>query len=158
MVHHRNYPLFLPLTLTLGPGSTSFVLCTCEICSCCDKRFRRCIYKKIQYLTLLLPTTQGCPVPSTSWDIYIYAHAKFEVAKSNGFAMHLQENISFVAQYPLQHVTYSPALRLTVWKKMHLQGNTLFDLGDKVKQNVAQYPLHRVNYAPVKFKVAASNG
>ena len=43
---------------------------------------------------------------------------------------------------------------------MHLQENTLFDLGlgVKVTQNVTQYPLHHVIYAPTKFEVATFNG
>ena len=42
---------------------------------------------------------------------------------------------------------------------MHLQENTFFDLGVKVKVKwkVAQYSLHHVNYASVRFQVAASN-
>ena len=39
--------------------------------------------------------------------------------------------------------------------EMHLQENTLFDLG---VQNVAQYTLHPVTYAQVKFKVATTKG
>ena len=41
---------------------------------------------------------------------------------------------------------------------MHLQENTLFDLGVKVTQNIAQYTLHLVIYAPAKFEGAMSNG
>ena len=37
---------------------------------------------------------------------------------------------------------------------MHLQENTLFDLGIKVTQNVAHYPLHYVTYSGTKFEVA----
>ena len=42
--------------------------------------------------------------------------------------------------------------------EMHLQENTVFDLGIKVTQDVAQYPLHHVTYTHVKFEVATSNG
>ena len=45
-----------------------------------------------------------------------------------------------------------------VYEEMHLQENTLFDLGVKVTRNVAQYPLHHVIYASTKFEVATSNG
>ena len=47
-----------------------------------------------------------------------------------------------------------------VYKKMHVQENTLFDLdlGVKVTRNVTQYPLHHVIYASTKFEVATSNG
>ena len=41
---------------------------------------------------------------------------------------------------------------------MHLQENTLFDLGVKVTQNVAQCPLHRLTYAPTEFEVTVSKG
>ena len=41
---------------------------------------------------------------------------------------------------------------------MHLQENTLFDLGVKVTGNVGQYPLYHVTYASVKFEVAMSKG
>ena len=40
---------------------------------------------------------------------------------------------------------------------MHVQENSIFDLGYKVKQNVAQYPLHHVTYSATKFEVAMSN-
>ena len=52
---------------------------------------------------------------------------------------------------------------------MHLQENTLFDLGVKVTrnvaqyprhhvtQNVAQYPRHHVTYATAKFDFATSH-
>ena len=39
---------------------------------------------------------------------------------------------------------------------MHLQENSIFDLGVKVTQNVAQYPLHHVTYSATKFEVATS--
>ena len=47
-----------------------------------------------------------------------------------------------------------------VKEKMHLQENTLFDLGLglKVTQNFAQYPWHHVTYAPAKFDIATSHG
>ena len=41
---------------------------------------------------------------------------------------------------------------------MHLQENTLLDLGVKVTLNVVQYPLHHMSYVHVKFEVAMSNG
>ena len=45
-----------------------------------------------------------------------------------------------------------------VKEKMHLQENTLFDLGVKVTQNIAQYPVRYVTYAPAKFDIATSHG
>ena len=44
-----------------------------------------------------------------------------------------------------------------VKKKMHLQENTLFNLGVKVTRKVAQYHLHHVTYSATKFEVATSN-
>ena len=43
-------------------------------------------------------------------------------------------------------------------KEMHIQENTLFNLGVKFKQNIAQYPQHHVTYSGTKFEVATSNG
>ena len=84
-----------PLTLTLGSRShkiwsltltqdtkccpvpsTLYDLFSNKVWSCYVKRFRRrCIYKKIQYLTLDLGGqghTKCCPVPSTSCDLFSY--------------------------------------------------------------------------------------
>ena len=36
---------------------------------------------------------------------------------------------------------------------MHLQENTIFDLGVKVTRNAVQYPLHHVTYVAAKFEV-----
>ena len=47
---------------------------------------------------------------------------------------------------------------LNVKEEMHLNENTIFDLGVKVTQDVAQYPLHHVTYSDTKFEVATSNG
>ena len=43
-------------------------------------------------------------------------------------------------------------------KEMHIQENTLFNLGVKFTKNIAQYPLHHVTYSGTKFEVATSNG
>ena len=39
-------------------------------------------------------------------------------------------------------------------EQMHLQENTVFDLGFKVTQDVSQHPLHHVTYAFAKFDSA----
>ena len=46
-----------------------------------------------------------------------------------------------------------------VYKKMHLQENTLYDLdrGVRVTQNVAQYTLHHVTYSLTTLEAATSN-
>ena len=44
-------------------------------------------------------------------------------------------------------------LHPTVKEKVHLKGNTLFDLRVNVTQNVAQCSLHHVAYAPTEFEV-----
>ena len=56
------------------------------------------------------------------------------------------------------HLQCLKLLRPTVKEQMHLQENTVFDLGVKVTQDVAQYFLHYVTYAPAKFEFATSNG
>ena len=45
-----------------------------------------------------------------------------------------------------------------IWEDMHLQVNTLFDLGLEVTQNVAQYPLHHAAYSGSTFAATTSNG
>ena len=42
-------------------------------------------------------------------------------------------------------------------EEMHLQENTLFDLGVKVTRHVAQYPLHHLTYSATKFEATTSN-
>ena len=54
-----------------------------------------------------------------------------------------------------------PSLKLprtTVLEDMHLQENSLFNLGIgvNVTQNDSLYPLHHVTYMPAKFEVATS--
>ena len=90
---------------------------------------RRCIYKKIHYLTLFLGSRSHKMLPDTL-DIMWPNHQQ-----------------SLILLHP------------TVEEKMHLQENTLFDLDlwVKVTRNVAQCPLHHVTYAPTEFKVAMSN-
>ena len=72
-----------------------------------------------------------------------------------------------VAKYHPHHVTYAPVnlkmLCPMVQEKIHLQENTLFDLGVfdldskvKVTWSVAYYPQHHVTYAQAKFEVASS--
>ena len=105
-------------------------LCTCEVWSWYVQWFgRRCIYKKIHYLTL----------GSRS-------HRSHEV-------LHSTLNI----MWPM-HMKNLKLLLQKVYVEMRLQENTLFDLGVKVTQNVDQYPLHYVIYASTKFEVATSNG
>ena len=65
------------LTLPWGSGShcpirsTLCHLWTCKVWSCCVQQFRRCIYKKIHFLTIDIGTRshETFPVPSTSCDI-----------------------------------------------------------------------------------------
>ena len=56
------------------------------------------------------------------------------------------------------HMKSLKVLRPTVWEEMHLQENTLFDLGFKVTQEEAMYPLHHVTYVRAQYEVATSNG
>ena len=41
---------------------------------------------------------------------------------------------------------------------MHLQENSIFDLGVKVTRNIAQYSLLHVTYSATKLEVARSKG
>ena len=95
---------------------------------------RRCIYKKIQYLTFDLEfgvkVTQNvaqCPLHYVT-----YALTEFEV-------------------------TYLKSLRRSIYTKNQY---LTFDLefGVKVTRNVAQYPLHHVTYSATKFEVTNSKG
>ena len=56
------------------------------------------------------------------------------------------------------HLQRLKLLRLTVKGQMHLQENTVFDLGVNVIRDVAQHPLHHVTYAFTNFDVATYNG
>ena len=116
--------------------SKSYDLCTCKIWNCYVQQFRRrCIYKKVHYLTL-------------TWR-----------SRSNNV---LSCKCIF-AQCPLHHVTYAPTeFEVTTSKALGGEAftrNSIFDLdlGVKVTQNVAQYPLHHVNHPATKFEVARSN-
>ena len=64
-----------------------------------------------------------------------YVPTKFEVAMSNSLRDEFTRNVS---QYPPYHVTYVPAKFEVAMSKvkedMHLQKNTLLDLGLKVTQ------------------------
>ena len=122
---HQGHTICCPIP------STSCDLCTCKVCSCYILQFRRrCIYKKIHYLTLTLGLRSYEVLPST---LYI--------------------------MWPI-HLQSLKVLCPRVKEEMHLQENTLFDLDlwVKVPGNVAQYPLHPATYVPVKFEVNTSNG
>ena len=89
----------------------------------------RCIYMKIQYLTLTLGQghTECCPATSTSYDLCTCKVWSCYVQRFG---------------------------RICINKKIHY---LTFDLGVKVTQNVAHYPLHHVTYAATKLEVATSN-
>ena len=108
---------------------TSCDLCTSKVWCCYIPWLRRrCIYKKIHYLTLTLGSRSHKMLPSTL-DIM--------------WPMNQQ---SLILLHP------------TVEEKMHLQENTLNDLDHQVKvtRNVAQCPLHHVTYAPTESEVTTS--
>ena len=94
---------------------------------------RRCITKKIYYLTLT-PRSRG----------------------SRSHKM-LPSTLDFI--WPM-HQHSLMLLHPMVKERMHLWDNTLFELDPKVKftQNVAQYPRQHVIYAPAKFDIATSYG
>ena len=65
--------------------STSCELGTLKVISCYVKQFRRrCIYKKIHYLSFDLGVKVTRNIAQYPLHNVIYAYAKFEVAKSNG--------------------------------------------------------------------------
>ena len=97
--------------------STSCALRTCKVWNCYSQWLRRCIYKKIHYLTL--PQGQGgqghtkrCPIPLTSCDLctsnvwcrFIPRLRRICIYKKI-YYLTLTWN---VAQCPLHHVTYAP--------------------------------------------------
>ena len=103
-----------------------------------------------------------------------YASAKFEVAMSNGLGGNAFTRNIWFDQRSRSHEAL-PSTPCDLWtlqslkflqpifKVLHLQENTLFDLDPKVKgikvtQNVAKYPRHHVTYEPAKFDVATSYG
>ena len=154
-------------TICCPVPSTSCDLCTSKVWCCYIPWFRRrCIYKKIHYLTLVSWSHKILPsIIDIMWPMHqqslMLLHPTVKEKK------HLQENTLFdldlgvkvtwnVVQCPLHHVTYAPTEF-----EMHLQENSLLDLwpwGVKVTQNVAQYPLHHVIFSATKFEVTMSNG
>ena len=113
--------------------STSCDLCTCKVWSLYGQWLRRCITKKIHYLTLT-PMSRG-----------IRSHKMLPSTLDIMWPMHQQ---SLIWLHP------------RIKEKMHLQENTSFDLDlwVKVTQNVAQCPLHHVTYARTEFVVTTSKG
>ena len=110
-------------------SSTSCDLCTSKVWCCYIPWLRkRCIYKIIHYLTLILGSRSYKMSPSTL-DIMWHMHQQ-----------------SLILLHPM------------VKENMHLQENTLFDidLRFKVTRNVAQCPLHHVTYASTEFEVTTS--
>ena len=107
--------------------STFCDLCTSKVLYCYIPRLRRkCIYKKIHYLTLtfrvkITRNVAQCPLHHVT-----YAHTEFEVTTAKGFgreAFKRKINIQYVAQYPLHHVTY-PATKFEVATSIRLGGDT----------------------------------
>ena len=158
--------------------STSCDLCTSKVWCCYIPWLRRrCIYKKVHYLTLTLGSRSHKILPSTldiMWPMHqqslILLHPtveeKMHLQKYTLNDLNLQVKVTWkVAQCPLHHVTYAPTVwsyyvksfrRRSIYKKIQYLTFDL-DLGVKVTRNVAQYPLHHVTYPATKFEVATSN-
>ena len=161
--------------------STSRDPCTCIVWSCYLKRFwRRCIYKKILYMTfdldLGVKITQN--VAQYSLHHVTYAATKFEVAKSNGLVGDAFARKFIIWPLPLILGNQGPTkcspvpstsrdlctcivwscnverfgMRCIFKKTVYMT----FDLGVKITQNVAQNSLHHVTYAATKFEVTTS--
>ena len=93
---------------------------------------RRCVYKKIHYLTLTLRSRSHKILPSALYINHVtYAPTEFNVTTSKGLG-----GDAFTRKF--KYLT--------------------FDLGVKVTRNIAQYPLHHVTYSATKFEVVTSNG
>ena len=156
--------------------STSCDLCTCTVWSCYGQWLRRCITKKIHYLTLT-PRSRGSMsykmFPSTL-DIMWPMHQQCVILLRWLRRRHIYKKINYLTFGSRSHKML-PSTLYIMWpmhqqslillhpkfkEKMHLQENTLCDLDQKVKitRNVAQCPLHHVNYAPTEFEVTTSKG
>ena len=155
--------------------STSCDLCTWELWSSYVQWFRRrCIYKKIHYLTLnsrprsheVLPSTLDIMWPMQRQNLKLLLPKVYE-------EMHLQGNTLLGQGHTKSHPVPSKScdlctgkiwscyfqkfMRRCIYKKIHYLTFDL-DLGVKVTQNVTQLPLHHVIYASTKFEIATSNG
>ena len=126
---------------------TSCDLCNCKVWSCYVQRSRRCIYKKIHYLTFALGVEVTQNVAQYPLHHVNYAPAGFEVAMSNGsggdafkrkyIVWTLSLNFGSTSQKMFPSTLYTPVTYVIakfevamskVKEEMHLQANTLFDL------------------------------
>ena len=132
--------------------STSCNLCTWKVWSCYCQWLRRCIIKKIHYLTLTRKSRgQGhlkcCPVHSTScdlctskvWCCYILLLRRRCIDKkilyltlTLGSRSNKMLPSTLDIMWPM-HQQILILLHAMVKEKMHLQENTLFDLDRRVK-------------------------
>ena len=134
---------------------------------------RRCIYKKVRYLTLTRRSRSHGMLPSAlyiMWSMHVQS-LKLQRQKTLGGEPFTRKfNIwpwpkvtRNVAQYPLHYVAYS-ATKFEVATSKGLGGDAFtrkfniwpFDLGVNVTRNIAQYPLHHVTYSATKFEAATS--
>ena len=106
--------------------STSCYLCTGKIWSCYFQKFmRRCVYKKIHYLTLTLGSRSHEVLPSTldiMWPMH-RQNLKFLLPKVYE-EMHLQENTIFHTKWhpvPSSSCDLCILLHPTVWEKIQFQ-------------------------------------
>ena len=155
--------------------STSRDLCTCIVWSCYVDRFwRKCIYKKILYMTFDLDLGVNITQNVAQYSLHhvTYAATKIEVATSNGLGDKFtrkyipwpwgqgQKKCCPVPSTPCDLCSckfwrcYVKSLRRRcIYKKMHY---LTFDLQVKVTRNLAQYPLHHLTYATIQFEGARS--
>ena len=158
--------------------STSCDLCTYRLWSYHVKRFRRSIYKKIQYFTFDLGVKVTRNVAQYPLNHVTYLAIKFEVATSNNLGGDTFTRKYIFDLWPcpqgqghtkccLVPSTSYDLFRYKVWscyvkrfrrrciyKKIKY---STFDLGVKAIRYVAQYPLHHVTYSATQFEVATSN-
>ena len=163
-------------------ASTSCDQSTCELWSCYVQWFRRrCIYKKIHYLTLTPRSRSHALLPSTLYIMWPMHRQNLKLLLPKVYEeISLQENTLFdlwpwpwgqghkkchpvpstlcdLCTGKIWSCYFQKFMRRWIYKKIHYLTFDL-DLGVKVTRNVTQYPLHHVIYASTKFEIATSNG
>ena len=138
-------------------------LCTCYVWRCDGQWLRRCIYKKILYLTLTLGSRSHKMLPS-SLDIMWPMHQQSLISHGSGEDAFTRKYIIWPWHSGQSHTKWCslPSTpcglctyrvwsyyvkrfnRRYIYKKIHYLTFDL-DFGVTVAQNVAQHPLHHVH-------------
>ena len=162
------------LTKCCPVSSTSCELCTSKAWYCYIPRLgRRCIYKKIHYLT----SRSHEMFPSTLYIMWIIKLQSMKLLYLSVYEeKHLQEmhyltltigqgntkccpvpsTSCDLFSYKVWSCYVKRLRRRCIYKKIQYLSFDL-DIGVKVTWNITQYPLHYVTYSATKFIVATSN-